>query len=305
MQLDNELKARSAPSSPGGARLPLPSRADHVSLAHWDPRHSWTAFLGVAGVLLSVVFAVLDPGSSRGLSFVARMGFWSLHVMVPLAILQTVQMGLSWSRTAGRLHDWAQIAVSGIIGAVLFTPLAVILDRVFQVADPVRDVGDPLGVQLLSEFMALLPAMLLVWGGLNASRLLRLDAAPKELRPAADMPPDPAVEFWQRLPKPLGRDVVALTAELHYLRVHTKLGDALILYSFGRAVEELGARGHRVHRSHWVADRHVHAVERDGDRYTVRTDTGLSLPLSRTYRRELRDLCAERAASEAVKSLGI
>lgn len=291
MQLDQHEKFGPATIE---SKAPSPvTRTTRPLRPGWDPRASWTAFLCVAGVLLVVVFTVLDPGPSRGLGFVARLGFWTVHVMVPLAILQTAQIVLSRVRAVRHLPDWAQIALSGVAGAALFAPVALAFDQVFDVAE--SEAGAPLVQQLVSEFAAFLPAMLLVWGGLNASRLLRLDAVPRRAPPPTEAAPDPAAEFWQRLPRTLGRDVVALTAELHYLRVHTTQGDTLILYAFGRAVEELGARGHRIHRSHWVADRHVDLVERDGDRYTVRTDTGLSLPLSRTYRRQMRDLCATRA----------
>ena len=158
--------------------------------------------------------------------------------------------------------------------------------------------GDPLALALLAEFAALLPGSILVWFGLNASRLLNL---PEPQTPDRSAPPDPMEEFWSKMPKALDRDLVALTAELHYLRVQTTKGDTLILYPFGRAVEELRARGHQVHRSHWIADAHLLGVEREGDRYFCRTDTGLSLPLSRSYRRAIRDLCASRETLQAGK----
>lgn len=260
----------------------------------WNPSESWLAFLCVAGVLVTLVFTLLDPGPSRGLGPLARLTFWTAHVMIPLALLQSVQMGLSQIRQVSRLHAWIQILLSGVIGAALFTPFALMLDSLFAVAETVKETGEPLGRRIVTEFASFLPASILVWGGLNASRLLRIDGATaKEDAPAKDAPaPNPAAEFWQRLPKPLGRDLVALSAELHYLRVHTVLGDTLILYSFGRAVEELGPLGHRVHRSHWVAAAHLLDVERQGDRYVCRTDTGLDLPLSRSNRSAVRDALA-------------
>ncbi|CTQ49454.1 LytTR family DNA-binding domain-containing protein [Jannaschia donghaensis] len=282
------------------ARAAPPHRAGHAKPATrdlaggWNPRESWLAFLVVAGLLLTAVFTALDPGPSRGLGLPARLLFWTAHVMIPLALLQTAQMALSRIRIVSRLHAWVQIGLSGVIGAALFTPIALVFDQIFAVADTVKETGEPVTRQLVTEFASFLPASILVWGGLNASRLLRLDGviarAPKSAAPSE--PPDPASEFWQRLPKHLGRDLVALTAELHYLRVYTTLGDTLILYSFGRAVEELGARGHQVHRSHWIAEAHLAGVNRDGDRYACRTDTGLLVPLSRPHRRKMRDLCA-------------
>jgi hypothetical protein len=153
------------------------------------------------------------------------------------------------------------------------------------------DRGGSLAHALAAEFGALLPGSILVWFCLNATRLLRL---PESIAPDRSAPPDPMDHFWSKVPKSLGRDLVALTAELHYLRVQTPEGDTLILYPFGRAVEELGDRGYRIHRSHWIAAEHLDCVERDGDRYFCRTDTALRLPLSRSYRRTIRDVCASR-----------
>jgi len=83
--------------------------------------------------------------------------------------------------------------------------------------------------------------------------------------------------------------------------------------SFGRAVQALGViPGQRVHRSHWVALAHVLSLESDGDRVLCRLETGLDLPVSRTYRTRLRAalalrderrlLHATRTMSEAAKT---
>lgn len=287
---------------PGDMRAAPPRRPRRADAATrdlaggWNPRESWLAFLVVAGILLTAIFTALDPGPSRGLGPLARLLFWTGHVMIPLALLQAAQMALSRIRIVSRLHAWVQIGLSGVIGAALFTPIALLFDQAFAVADTVKETGEPLARQLVTEFASFLPASILVWGGLNASRLLRLDGGVAQSpEPAAPSEPqDTAAELWQRLPKHLGRDLVALTAELHYLRVYTTLGDTLILYSFGRAVEELGARGHQVHRSHWIAEGHLAGVDRDGDRYVCRTDTGLLVPLSRPHRRKMRDLCTAK-----------
>jgi len=111
------------------------------------------------------------------------------------------------------------------------------------------------------------------------------------------------VDLLSRLPRRIGTDIVAISAELHYLRVYTLTGDALILMSFGRAIEALGViPGQAVHRSHWIALAHVVAVESDGDRVICRLDTGLDLPVSRTYRVRLRAALASRDNERVVQA---
>lgn len=57
-----------------------------------------------------------------------------------------------------------------------------------------------------------------------------------------------------RLPNRLGKEVVALEAEDHYLRVHTTLGSDLILMRLSDAIAAIGPDlGLQVHRSWWVA----------------------------------------------------
>jgi DNA-binding LytR/AlgR family response regulator len=79
---------------------------------------------------------------------------------------------------------------------------------------------------------------------------------------------------------------VALSAELHYLRLRTAAGEVLILYPFGKAVAELGEHGLglQIHRSHWVAAAHVRRVDRRGQGALCTLSTGLTLPVSRQYR---------------------
>ena len=86
------------------------------------------------------------------------------------------------------------------------------------------------------------------------------------------------LDLLSRLPRRIGTDIVAISAELHYLRVYTRNGEALILMSFGRAVEALGViPGQAIHRSHWIALAHIATLDSDGDRVICRLDTGLEL----------------------------
>jgi DNA-binding LytR/AlgR family response regulator len=105
----------------------------------------------------------------------------------------------------------------------------------------------------------------------------------------------PLIDLLSRLPRRIGTDIVAVSADLHYLRVYTSSGEALILMSLGRAVEALGViPGQKIHRSHWVALAHVLSLDNDGDRVLCRLKNGLQLPVSRTYRTRLRAALATR-----------
>ena len=93
--------------------------------------------------------------------------------------------------------------------------------------------------------------------------------------------------LFKRLPRGFGDRIVALQSEDHYLRVHSDQGDALILYRLADAIAELeasGFKGLRVHRSYWVNLEHATGLRRDGRTLVVVTDTGLTAPVSQSYR---------------------
>ena len=73
--------------------------------------------------------------------------------------------------------------------------------------------------------------------------------------------------FFDRVPGKLGTDIVSLQAQDHYLKVTTAIGSELVLLRLADAEKELESTGGlRVHRSWWVARKHVHELKRDGDR---------------------------------------
>jgi DNA-binding LytR/AlgR family response regulator len=111
------------------------------------------------------------------------------------------------------------------------------------------------------------------------------EAAARAQPPAA--PTAPA--FLDRLPRDLGRDVLALQAQDHYLRVTTRAGSSLILYRFSDALREMEAvDGLRAHRSHWVARATVRRLVARNGRHFLLLDNGERIPVSRTYLEQVR-----------------
>lgn len=99
------------------------------------------------------------------------------------------------------------------------------------------------------------------------------------------------VRFMERLPTKLkGAAIFAVSAEDHYLRVHTSKGSDLILMRLGDAIAELeGLEGAQTHRSWWVARDAVEGSRRDGDKITLLLKGGAEAPVSRPNVRPLRE----------------
>ena len=81
-----------------------------------------------------------------------------------------------------------------------------------------------------------------------------------------------------------------MQSEDHYLRLHTSLGQELILMRLSDAVAELeGVEGAQVHRSWWVARAAIAQARRGEGRATLTLKDGSEVPVSRTYARRLRE----------------
>lgn len=78
-------------------------------------------------------------------------------------------------------------------------------------------------------------------------------------------------------------EVLCLSMEDHYVRVHTVAGSTLVLATMGQAIQALdGAAGLQTHRSWWVADRAVDRAVTQGRNLRLRLTNGLTAPVART-----------------------
>lgn len=89
--------------------------------------------------------------------------------------------------------------------------------------------------------------------------------------------------FFERLPIEIGRELVYIKTEDHYLEVHTTAGSARVLVRFADAVSELGELGMRVHRCYWVAHHQMAELVTRGHRTLLRLASDGEVPVSRTY----------------------
>ena len=108
---------------------------------------------------------------------------------------------------------------------------------------------------------------------------------------------DRAAWFFERLPSGLGRDIVCLRVSGHYLEVATADGSCLVLLPLSDAVKALRGLGMQVHRSHWVAHRHVLGIVRRGDRTLLQLTGGREVPVSRSRVAEVRQAVRRHGTS--------
>lgn len=257
----------------------------------------WLPYLALCAVGLTVGLTSIGPSASDGLGTLSTMAFWAAHVVPALALLALTQMVLGRVDRFSTLPGIVQVILSAVIASLLFAPIALGIDMLLGGENALDNDSDALVFQLAGELSHFFVPLVLIWSLINAPSLLQLERTSNQADTPDTREPQERLgsvqnaegEFWSRLPGRLGRQLVALSAELHYLRVYTTEGDTLILFPFGRAVELLeGQAGMQIHRSHWVAlDQIDEVISRDG-RVQCQMIGGLNLPVSRSYRSTLK-----------------
>jgi len=273
--------------------IPIPAADPAVRLLD----QGFLRLTSVAFILLGAIFGLMQPAGSIALGRVGALIFWMLHGIAAIpCILASVWL---LARLPMRLSIWWFVLGSGLLAALLLSGFALGLEFLFGVEEhpsikAALQSPSVLSVLWLDELGGLTPPFVLAWLLINLPQVMRLGLSPStDLAPTSPASPDasvepvPAVGLFNLLPAALGTDVVLLTADLHYLKVHTPRGRTMLLYNLSEAESELRGQGIRVHRSHWVADRHVLGLRRKGSSLICQLSGGLEAPVSRRRQAEV------------------
>lgn len=237
---------------------------------------SWATELA-ACLGIGAVLGVIGPfGSFFNDVLVVRVAYWaSVFLLCGVAFGLAIRaLAPRARRAAAPVWAWAPAMVL-VLGLPLAWMTRLIAAAVWpgirQAVDPVDWYGQTVLVSLI--YVAL-------YGVLR--RGAATAAAPVEADPASP-------RILRHLPPRLGRDLLCLSMEDHYVRLHTVQGSALVLMSLGQALEELGdLDGLQVHRSWWVAREAVEGVTEDGRKLRLRLKGGIEAPVSRASVARLR-----------------
>lgn len=227
----------------------------------------------VVGVLL----AVLGPFGSFAMPFALRLAYWvgialaGYALYLPATVMAT--------RLARRLAlSEAGLWVAACIVATV--PMSVVVWAVDGLWHPLQLPGAQAWLTSYANTLILGSAITSIfWFGRARRQPAAIETVAQPL-PSASAPPP--VPFLDRLPPHLGRDLIALEMEDHYVRAHTPAGSTLILMRMRDAVAELaGQDGAQVHRSWWVARDHVAGTQRDGRNVRLTLTNGIEAPVAR------------------------
>jgi hypothetical protein len=259
----------------------------------------------VVAALLSVFCTIIKPDISAQLAPLPRLVFWVAHVSVGLVGILLASVLIRRFCPHRQFSLFITIGLTGMVGALLATPALLLLEEFFpkEIDLDWLDRFGQLGwwQALLAEFLEVLPNLLLIWYLVNLPLLFNkplLRQTPDDDEPDAPPPGEQAQreeelrkrreQLYEKLPEVIGRDIVAISSDLHYLNVHTVLGKFLVLGTLKYYAEAFGDEGILVHRSNWVAKQHVVKVRTSGEEIYCLMSNGLKVPISRSRKKQVK-----------------
>lgn len=251
------------------------------------------SFWGLLGSSVFLTTLAGPFGTFEELDFPLRLAYWAVGIVF-VTILVTTLSFIAYRTTQALGWPWLPGA---LVAALLAIPPHWLL--VYEM-DNILLPGSNDGMLGLLPYIALPVLVMTIVVNAIVIRMMSmreaLEAPPRAEAPAEGATaevvalPAEASLLFQRVPAHLGRDVVCLRAQDHYLEVVTTAGSALVLMRLSDAERDLAAlRGMRVHRSWWVALDHVAEFSHaEGGGINLKTTTGHTIPVARAQRAALR-----------------
>ena len=248
----------------------------------------WASDLAIA-TAIGVFLGMIGPfGSFNGGPAELRIAYWVANMWIGFIVLSTVVR--SSIRVGARLDlpVWFTLTVGVAIGALPLGLLVSWFSSWFWPGNHGR--VSPLLIQYGQTLVISLPCAFGYYFLADRSWRSAVDPAPQpRAAPSAPTNGEAGGGFLDRLPPRLGRELLCLQMEDHYVRAHTAKGSDLILTPLKDAIAELGdTDGLQVHRSWWVARRAVAVPVAKGRSYALKLTNGLDVPVSRASVAKLR-----------------
>lgn len=274
-----------------------------------------TIVIAIVMCFLGFVLALMGAEFPADTSLIEALPFWMTVSCTAAFLLTTADTAIGQLFEDIQARPFLKTCISGGVTILLVTlPMSLMclpIDALLPDSDSVFETSptaDPLSSFFLGwadQYLNQLPAVTGLWLFVNALDFAFPAAheAPVQKR-VVDEPGDPLTietadsdndqqtqkpsALERRFPEIMGRKLLAIEADEHYVQLHTDAGSTHVLYRFRdalRDVEDLS--GLRVHRSWWVARSAVETLTQTGSGFGLKLKTGLTVPVSQTYRRDV------------------
>jgi len=235
--------------------------------------------------ILAAVIAALGfsgPfGTYEDLSLPARLVYWTLAICGAGAFLNGAVLLVLQNHWMERWPRLARLTAASFVGGVPGALAVAGIEAVFR------------GLAPTAEFLGWLWVCVGVFGGVAVIVQYRTPRAfeAKLVADAAARAP-----FLERLPPEIGRNLVSISMDDHYLEVTTTDGRERLKMRLSDALDELQSYpGVHIHRSHWIAESALVRLEKRGRNRVACLVDGRALPVARSKADEIEARLADDA----------
>lgn len=230
---------------------------------------------------LGVAFAWFGVYGTSAMPFLERVVYWTGLMALGFASAALI---VPWvfERALAAQHPLLRAAVAA---ALISTPVTAGLIAIQSIDGTLLPVSQ-WPVQYAYAFAVSAVMTLGAWAATRALGTTAFGMNPPELLPSTPgASAGRSAALLDRLPVRLRTaDIYAISAEDHYLRVHTSGGEELILLRLSDAMREMsGIEGLQTHRSWWVARQGLADVSKGDGKLVLKLKSGVEAPVSRTY----------------------
>lgn len=236
----------------------------------------------VASLLLGAVFAFLGVYNTSSLPFYKRYVFWTATMLVGNF---TTGLAAPWVMHKAMVQQHRSIQLTTIT-ALISIPVTFVLAAFEWNVDRQWTINTWI---IRYIYVAVISAILVFCGYfiLKAQGLFDIpcEVNAKNEDQATHSSQAGLTKILQRLPDKFKQaELYAISSEDHYLRVHTSIGETLILMRLSDALLELEhVDGMQTHRSWWVASSAVVNCERKSGKHRLILKSGAQVPVSRSF----------------------
>jgi len=236
--------------------------------------------------------------------------FYIAHALPPWMITCGSTFGVMWALQRWKPNPWIIMALGTTLGAFIAQPFAAWLTGYYEVQLGIADLHDQVAPMFSAEFWRYFFSAAVMWFLVNYvfDRFLGLpryrytiprgydfkDVSPYKAGASSDSS-EPLPGFLERMPVRMdAKDVLAIKAEQHYIRVYAAEREYMVLYRFSDAVRELPeSLGQQVHRSYWLGYSGVDTVRPRVKKFSVKLTNGADIPVSTPYHSVVKEKARE------------
>lgn len=226
-------------------------------------------WIGLAAV--TIILAIAGPFRTLvELGFAERLVYWAVSSGLTFFCGFTVSSVAGLFFLQSGMPEWpARIAGGAIAGL----PVAIIVWIINQYGFGMDMGGGAVFLRVWSYCTIISISIMILYVLLRGSETAETTTSP----------------FLQRLPKHLGKNLLHLSAQDHYVEAVTENGSHLILMRFSDAIKELNnTDGIQIHRAHWVSLQAIKKPVRKENKLLIETTDGKRFPVSRSHSKHVK-----------------